>query len=413
MTTPIDLVSTSAEQQLVCVARDGNDVLGYVAIDSTVGGRSRGGLRMVADVDEAEVRGLARAMTLKYGFLGLPQGGAKAGVRGDPEAPAEERRARLAAFARLMAPLLRSRVFTPDTDMGTTRADIAHVLAVAGAPVPPRSESAQRSGFYTALTVRAAARVAAQRVGLELAGARVAIEGFGSVGASLAMLLHDVGARVVAVSTTAGALYAPDGLDVARLVALAADHGSRVVDAYAEEHRGAGAERLDRAALLVLPVDVLCPCARHGSVHGGNVADVQARVVASGANNPLTPDAERALDERGVACVPDFVANSGGVLGGTMEFAAVPERAIAAFVDDHFAGRVAWLLAEAARAGEPTRTVAERVALARRLTPTRQPAWRKPLGSVLGSGLALYRRGLVPAAVVGRLSLPYFRRSMA
>ena len=115
MTKPTDLVSTNADQQLVCVARDGNDVLGYVAVDSTVGGRARGGLRMAPDVDEAEVCGLARAMTLKYGFLGLPQGGAKAGVRGDPEAPPEERRARLAAFARLVAPLLRSRVFTPDT----------------------------------------------------------------------------------------------------------------------------------------------------------------------------------------------------------------------------------------------------------------------------------------------------------
>lgn len=413
MTTLTDLVSRSADQQLVCVARDGTDVLGYVAIDSTVGGRSRGGLRMVPDVDEAEVRGLARAMTLKYGFLGLPQGGAKAGVRGDPEAPREERQAKLAAFARLVAPLLRSRVFTPDTDMGTTRADIAHVLAVAGAPVPPRSESAQRSGFYTALTVRAAARVAAQRAGLELDGARVAIEGFGSVGASLAMLLHDAGARVVAVSTTAGAVYAPDGLDVARLVALAAERGSRVVDAYVEEQRGRGVQRLEREALLTLPVDVLCPCARHGSVHAGNVAAVQACVVAPGANNPLTLEAERALDERGVACVPDFVANSGGVLGGTMEFAAVREHAIAAFVDDHFAARVAWLLAEAARTGEPTRTVAERVALARRLAPTRQPMWRRPLRHVLDSGLALYRRGLVPGAVVGRLSLPYFRRSMA
>jgi glutamate dehydrogenase (NAD(P)+) len=408
---PADLLSARPEQQLVCVARDGHDVLGYIAIDSTVGGRSRGGLRMVADVDEAEVRGLARAMTLKYGFLGLPQGGAKAGVRGDPEAPLEERRARLAAFARLIAPLLRSRVFTPDTDMGTTRGDIAYVLAVAGAPSPPRSGSANRSGFYTALTVRAAARVAARRIGLELAGARVAIEGFGSVGASLATLLAEAGARVVAVSTTAGSVYAPDGLDVARLVALAASAGSQVVGAYAEQH--GGAERLERAALLRLPVDVLCPCARHGSVHAGNVADVQARVIAPGANNPVTPDAERTLDARGVAYVPDFVANCGGVLGGTMEFAAVPEREIATFVDDHFAARVAWLLGEAARSGESVRVVAERVALARRLSLARQPAWRAPLHHVLDSGLALYRRGLVPAAVVGRLSLPYFRRAMA
>jgi len=407
----VDLLSQRDDQQLVCVARDGDDTLGYIAIDSTVGGRARGGLRLMADVDEAEVRGLARAMTLKYGFLGLPQGGAKAGVRGNPEAAPEERRARLAAFARLVAPVLRSGVFTPDTDMGTTRADIAHVLSVAGVPAAPRRGSSERSGFYTALTVRAAARVAAQAAGLGLAGASVAIEGFGSVGASLATLLHEEGARIVAVSTTAGALYAPDGLDVERLVSLARSVGSSVIDAYADAH--AGARRLERAELLTLPVDVLCPCARHGSVHEGNVADIRARVVAPGANNPITPAAERMLVARGVVCVPDFVANSGGVLGGTMEFAAVSAPTIAQFVDSHFAARVAWLLAETTRTGESARTVAERLALARRLEGRKPPLWRAPLGKLLGSGLALYRRGLVPAAVVGRLSLPYFRRVMA
>jgi glutamate dehydrogenase/leucine dehydrogenase len=411
VTQRVDLLSVRDDQQLVCVARDGDDTLGYIAIDSTVDGRARGGLRLMPDVDEAEVRGLARAMTLKYGFLGLPQGGAKAGVRGDPEAPPEERRARLAAFARLVAPVLRSGVFTPDTDMGTTRADIAHVLSVAGLRAAPRHGSSGRSGFYTALTVRAAAREAARAAGVGLAGASVAIEGFGSVGASLATLLREEGARVVAVSTTAGAVYAPDGLDVEQLATLARSAGSGVVEAYA--HANVGAERLDRQGLLTLPVDVLCPCARHGSVHEGNADAVRARAIAPGANNPITPAAEQRLVARGVVCVPDFVANSGGVLGGTMEFAAVSEPTITEFVDTHFATRVAWLLAESARTGETTRTVAERLALARRLGGRTPPLWRVPLGKLLGSGLALYRRGLVPAAMVGRLSLPYFRRQMA
>ena len=410
--SPVELLSERDDEQLVCVARTGDDVLGYVAIDSTVNGRSRGGLRMLPDVDEPEMRGLARAMTLKYGFLGLPQGGAKGGVRGDPEASTEERRARLGAFARLVAPLLRSDVFTPDTDMGTTRADIDHVLAVAGVHSPRRRGSASRSGYYTALTVRAAARVAARAVGLELTGARLAIEGFGSVGASLALLLRQEGAHVVAASTSAGAVYSPDGLDVERLATLARELGSRAIDAYADEARGTGARRIDREALLTLPVDVLCPCARHGSVNEGNAGAIQARVVAPGANNPVTLDAERALEARGVVCVPDFVSNSGGVLGGTMEFAAVPERGIAAFVDEHYAVRVAWLLAESVRRGESPRALAVRLALSRRANAQPRAAWRAPLGRVLDAGLAMYRRGWVPAAIVGRLSLPYFRRSM-
>jgi glutamate dehydrogenase/leucine dehydrogenase len=409
----IELISERDDEQLVCVARVGDDVLGYVAIDSTVNGRARGGLRMLPDVDEPEMRGLARAMTLKYGFLGLPQGGAKGGVRGDPEASAEERRARLGAFARLVAPLLRSGAFTPDTDMGTTRADIDHVLAVAGVQPPRRRGSATRSGYYTALTVRASARAGARVAGLDLAGARVAIEGFGSVGASLAALLREEGAQVVAASTSAGALYAPDGLDVPRLAALARELGSRAIDAYADDARGAGVRCIERAELLTLPVDVLCPCARHESVHEGNAGAVQARVIAPGANNPVTSVAERALEARGVVCVPDFVANCGGVLGGTMEFAAVPERGIASFVDEHFSARVAWLLAESTRGGESPRALAVRLALARRANQRSRAVWRAPLGRALDAGLVLYRRGWVPASVVGRLSLPYFRRAMA
>src|SRR3989304_5438495 len=106
------------DYRIFTAVHDGN-VLGYVAIDSTVRDRSCGGLRMLPDIDEAEIRALARSMTLKYGFLGLPQGGAKAGVRCDPEAPKEERRQRLATFGQAIAPLLLSRIYVPGTDMGT------------------------------------------------------------------------------------------------------------------------------------------------------------------------------------------------------------------------------------------------------------------------------------------------------
>lgn len=91
----MEVLCEKDETQLVCTVVQRSEVVGYVVIDSTIGGRSCGGLRMLPDIDEAEMRGLARAMTLKYGFLGLPQGGAKAGVRCDPEAPKEERWQRL------------------------------------------------------------------------------------------------------------------------------------------------------------------------------------------------------------------------------------------------------------------------------------------------------------------------------
>jgi glutamate dehydrogenase (NAD(P)+) len=83
---------------LICIARDSEEVLGYLVVDSFVNGRSHGGVRMRQDVTPEEIGLLARTMTLRYGFLGLPFGGAKAGVLGNPEAPPGERRARLARF---------------------------------------------------------------------------------------------------------------------------------------------------------------------------------------------------------------------------------------------------------------------------------------------------------------------------
>src|SRR5713101_7522078 len=97
--------------QMLITVSQGSEVIGYVVIDSTVGGRSCGGLRMLPDIDEAEMRGLARAMTLKYGFLGLPQGGAKAGVRYDSDAPQAKRWQRLVEFGHAIAPMLLSHIY--------------------------------------------------------------------------------------------------------------------------------------------------------------------------------------------------------------------------------------------------------------------------------------------------------------
>lgn len=394
-------------EQLVCTVKQGPEVLGYVVIDSAVGGQSSGGLRLLPDLDEAEMRGLARAMTLKYGFLGLPRGGAKAGVRGDPEAPLSERRERLIAFGQAVAPLIRSRIYVPGTDMGTTNDDLRVMYQAMGMHIKRRELSVSQSGLYTAWTVFASARQAVRHRGLSLAGLTVAVEGFGKVGGPLAALLAGAGARVVAVSTSHEAIYNPQGLDVNRLTALAADNGSQVVERYAD------AERMDRAALLELPVDLLCPCARHDSIHVGNVSRVPARIICPGANNPVTPEAERILFERGVLCLPDFVTNCGGVLGGGMEFAAVPPARIAQFIERHIGARVAGILEDAERQHVLPREVAIPLAL-RRFEQVRQQAEHPtPLSHLFNAGLELYRRGGIPGPLVAALSLPYFGRSLA
>ncbi len=377
----------------------GGRPLGFVAIDSTVAGRARGGLRLALDVGEAEILGAARAMTLKYGLLGLPQGGAKAGVLGDPEAPVAEKRARLAAFAAAAAPLLRERAYVPDADLGTSSADIRAMVESLGQRVGPREWGANRSGTYTAHSCLGALEAIAERRGTPLAGQRVAIEGFGKVGACLAELLAARGARVVAISTSRGALYREAGLDVARLVARAAEKGS----AFVEDE----AERIACGALLELAVDLLLPCARFQSLNAGNVERVTAPVVCAGANDPVSPEAEHALFARGAVHPPDFVSNCGGVLGGTLEFAGVAPGRVATLVQAAVRRYTAALLERAACERVAPRVVAERDALQRHAR-VRRGAERPGLRQrVLGLGIEAYRRGLVPAPLMALVAPRY------
>lgn len=378
-----------------------------MAVDTTVCGRALGGLRLAPDVTAGEVAGLARAMTLKYGLAGLPQGGAKAGVLGDPEAPEPERRARLKTFARAIAPLLRGRVYQPDTDMGTRAADIHAMLESVGLRIGRRALRSDRSGRYTALTVLAGARAALSVRGVRLEGATAAIEGFGAVGGSLATLLDHAGARVVAVSTSRGAVYDARGLDVRRLRELAERHGSGAVLEYR------GADRVTPESLPELPVDLFSPCARPGSIDVENAPRLQARAISSGANDPIEPEAEEILVGRGVVVVPDFVANVGGVLGGTMRFAAVGEPRIEAFLLNTVGAWIDALLARAEEQGIPARRIA--VPLARtRFEAVRRRAERPNAGGRIVDALVeLHRRRLLPRPLVGALAPRWFERALA
>lgn len=382
--------------------KSGTEVLGYVVIDSTIGGRACGGLRMVPDVDEAEIAGLAAAMTLKFGYLSLPQGGAKAGVRGDPDAPLALRREKLAAFGRAIAPMLRSRLYAPFSDMGTDNTDIRAMLMAAGVPVKPRELRGNSSGYYTALSVMAGIKQGARHLGLDLSRASVAIEGYGKVGAALGGLLAAEKIRVVAISTSRGAIYNPRGLALDRIAALASAQGTRFVEATLD------AERIDGALLPELPVDVFSPCARHHTIHGRNATRIVAKLICAGANNPITPEAEGILNQRSILHLPYFVTNCGGTLGGTMAFAQHGREAIAACIDRVLGARIARLLVEAPRRKLTLQDYATQEAR-QQFAGLERTAERSTLKSqVLGAGLEFHRRGWVPGGLIRRLSQTYF-----
>jgi glutamate dehydrogenase (NAD(P)+) len=232
----------------------------------------------------------------------------------------------------------------------------------------------------------------------------VAIEGFGRVGQPLAGMFVRVGARVVAISTRHGGLYDGKGLDVAALCERAEAGGEQALLA-----SGLG-NGIAPADLKAVPAEILCPCARHESIGVDVASTIPARVVSCGANGPVTPAADTRLRERGIVCVPDFVANSGGVLGGTMEFAGWRPAEILEFCGRRFRPRVEALLHEARRSGVPVRRLAEELAL-RRFAEVKTRAERESWGRLgVESVLALYREGWLPGRLARRMSEGYFAR---
>jgi glutamate dehydrogenase (NAD(P)+) len=394
----------TGEPRAIVVTSASGDVLGFVHIDTLVNGRARGGMRLMPDVTPHELELLARAMTLKYGFLGLPQGGAKAGVIGDPESPPDERAVILRCFAERAARLLASREYVPDSDMGTTGGEIQRMLEGIGVRVARREYRGDRSGLYTAATVFESARAAAAAQGLPFAGCRVAVEGFGRVGQPLVEKFARAGAKIVAVSTRRGGVHNAGGLDVEALREHARAGGDAAVAA-----AGLG-ERIAAHDVTRVPADILCPCARHESILDGDAVSPEVKVISCGANSPLTPGAERRVWERGIVCVPDFVANAGGVLGGTMEFAGWRTGEILDFCERRYSQRVASLIREARLANRPLREIAEVLARGRFDEVKRRAERRSPRRAAVEAALHAYREGWVPVRLVKRVSVGYFSR---
>ncbi len=298
--------------QLVCHVTDEElGPLGWVVLDRTIpGSPAGGGIRLAPDLTVDEVAANARSMTLKWSFLNFPTGGAKAGIALPEALLAERREDVLVAFARAIRPLVDRHVYFIGTDLGTTLDDVNVIRRSWGAP--PQVDTNSDGGLPTATTVFAATREWAAHAGFDLSNATVAVEGFGKVGSEVAGFLAELGARIVAVSTVAGGLYDPDGLDMNRLRALRRGTSDELVKAYE------GAQRIELHELLALPVDILLPCARSWTITSENAGGIQARVVVPSANAAVTLDAERLLFDKGITVVADHVASCGGILYGQM-----------------------------------------------------------------------------------------------
>ena len=317
-------------------------VPGFVVFDLPGVPLSAGGTRLAPDVSVAEVAVLARSMTYKFAALGERVGGAKAGVRGDP-ADRAGRAALMARFCAEVRPLTDAGRFLTGPDMGTGEEDFAPLRERRAAPSAMRAVMGGvpfedvLTGYGVAVaaeTALGAAGSAATGRGASAgaAGSRgwdgrsVAIEGFGKVGGGVAREVARRGGRVAAVSTVAGCVADPSGLDVERLLELRRAHGDACVLRY-------GRPVLPPHHLFTeVNVDVLVPGTRPGTI-GARVAGSLppgVRVVAPAANAPYTEAGAGVLRGRGIVALPDFVCNAGAVIGYRSAADATPAQVLAA-----------------------------------------------------------------------------------
>ena len=290
---------------------------GYRVQHNAARGPYKGGIRYHPDASIDEVRALASLMTWKTALVDVPFGGAKGGVQVDTrELSQRELEQVTRRYTEQISHIIGPTRDIPAPDMGTNAQVMSWIMdqygrkqghttqIVTGKPV-------QLGGSYgrEEATGRGCVGVMEEAVKeLELGDpseVTVAIQGFGNVGAWAADIASFRGFRIVAVSDVDGAIYAPDGLKVEELIAHVAESGS-VVDF-------PGSEPMDGDELLELDVDVLMPAALGGVITHENCDRIRAKLIVEGANHPVTPIADYALNDRGVLIVPDILANAGGV----------------------------------------------------------------------------------------------------
>ncbi|WP_284305465.1 Glu/Leu/Phe/Val family dehydrogenase [Mobilicoccus caccae] len=383
-----DLMDDWGPEKIVCVSDRRTGMRGVLVIDNTARGMGKGGTRMSATLTVGEVARLARTMTWKWAAVDLFYGGAKAGILGDPRRADKE--AVLRAFARALADEVPAE-YVFGLDMGLAEADAAIFVdelrsrgVATGLPRALGGTPYDQLGI-TGYGVAEAAQAVAADIDLPLVGARVVIQGFGAVGAAAAARLSELGARVVGVSNALGTLADPDGLDVAALTA------DRVVAGDEALRAAAGAGGLQHVdAALDLDCDILVPAARQDVIDADVAARTSARLVVEGANLPTSDDARRILHDRGVAVVPDFIANAGGIIAAAYSMDArtsafvVDTAEVFATVSEKLRANAVEVLARSRRTGATTRQAALDMAQARVLA-------------------AMELRGQCPAAAVSRV----------
>ena len=292
-------------------------VFGYRVQHLLTMGPTKGGVRYDPDVSLGEVTALAMWMSWKCALMNLPFGGAKGGVRIDTHGLSSNELQRITRrYTSEIIEVIGPDRDIPAPDLGTDQQVMAWIMDTysqqVGHSVPGvvTGKPIQIGGSYgrkeaTGRGVVTCAKAAREVAGLPLQGATVVVQGYGEVGGTVARLMADLGALVVAVSSISGGIYNPKGLDL------------NTVDAWLKDHSGfedyPDAEFVSNQELLELPCDILVPAAIQNQLTKANAAKLNCKMVVEGANGPTTTEADDILADRGIVVVPDILSNAGGV----------------------------------------------------------------------------------------------------
>ena len=291
-------------------------------IHNRVFGPSKGGIRYHPDINEAEVESLAKLMTWKCALVNIPFGGAKGGVSCNPkELSNDELRRITRRFTSELFDVIGPHTDIPAPDMYTNEQTMAWIYdtydvlnpgennlpVVTGKPIDlggsyGRREATGQGCLY--VTERFLAKGLIKEIP-EIAGTRIAIQGFGNVGRVAAEAFCRQGAKIIALSDSSGCIYCEDGLNLDAVLAFKTEHGVLV--------GMPGTLSLTNEEMIELDCDILIPAAVSNQIHAGNAKNIKAKLIVEAANNPTTPTADVILQDKGIYVLPDIIANAGGV----------------------------------------------------------------------------------------------------
>lgn len=301
---------------------------GYRVQHSGARGPYKGGIRYHQNVDMDEIKALAVMMSLKCAVVDIPYGGGKGGVTVDATKLSNAELERLTrSFATRLFPIIGPHTDIPAPDVNTNGEVMAWFMdaystlsgyltpgVVTGKPAQVGGSLGRRDA--TGRGIMLMTREIAKQVGLELKGARVAVQGAGNVGGTAAKFLKQAGCKVVALSDVSGGLYSDTGLDIEDIVTFLRARRGRTL----AEYEGTNFERITNEELLSTEVDILIPAALENAITAETAPGTRTKIVVEAANGPTNSDGDRILEEKGVIVVPDILANAGGVIVSYFEW---------------------------------------------------------------------------------------------